>query len=412
MRKMLTMVCVLVLTFPLSGCWDRKEVNELALVMAKGIDQIDDHKIRVSVQIAIPSQVGGSQSGSGKGESGKSFFVVSATGRTVREADEHIQRKLPRRLYLPHLRVILIGDRMARSGLEQVLDHFGRNPPNRLRSAILVAKDSDALPLLQTTYPLESLSGEAVRKLERQLTGTNTTLMNMLQQASAEGRDSYASAVSLISDDSQGSETSQENKEFAFNSTAIFHNLKLVGYLDAQQTVALQWLNGRLKYTTLTMQVPNTKGNISIDLSHSRRRAQILCQGKNIIAQYELSGAAMLTENNTGLDADNPKVTQKFQATVNRYVAQTVTQCLSVVNQKMDADSAGIGQMVYRQHPYMWQEIKDKWEDQLPKVRIVVKPNVKLIEGGKSGAPIYGKPTRGIQQEGQTSTQQIGGGSE
>ncbi|WAH37908.1 Ger(x)C family spore germination protein [Alicyclobacillus dauci] len=409
MRKLMLIVSVLIATFPLSGCWDRKEVSELALVMAKA----DDNLVRVSVQVAIPSKVGGSQSGSGKGEGGKSFFVVSATGRTVSEADAHIQQKLPRQLYLPHLRIILVGDSLARSGMDQILDHFGRNPPNRLRSTFLIAKDSDAMPLLQTIYPLESLSGEAIRKLERQLTGSNTTLMDFLIQASSEGTDQFSSAISLKPQPSAGgSPNSEQNTpDFAFTDRAIFRDLKLVGYVSGEETVALQWLNERLRRTTLTMNVPGTKGTISVDVTQPRRRAGTFVQGKNVVVRYDLDGAGMVTENTTGLDADNPHVMSMFQSAFNLYLEQTAQQCLTTVTKKMDADATGIGRMVYHQHPYDWERIKGDWRNELPNVRCVVHSQVKLIESGKSGPPLYGKQHRGIQESGVTSNSQLEGGA-
>lgn len=129
LRKLLFIFMTIGLILPLSGCWDRKEVNELALVMAKAIDLTPDNRVLVSVHVAIPSRVGGAQTGMGGGSGGKSFFMISATGRSVSEADANVQKKLPRQLYLPHLRIILIGDRMAKTGMMDILDHFGRNPP-------------------------------------------------------------------------------------------------------------------------------------------------------------------------------------------------------------------------------------------------------------------------------------------
>ncbi|EPZ41127.1 Ger(x)C family spore germination protein [Alicyclobacillus acidoterrestris] len=339
LRKLLFIFMTIGLILPLSGCWDRKEVNELALVMAKAIDLTPDNRVLVSVHVAIPSRVGGAQTGMGGGSGGKSFFMISATGRSVSEADANVQKKLPRQLYLPHLRIILIGDRMAKTGMMDILDHFGRNPPNRLRTAILVAKDSDARSLLNTTYPLESLSGEAIRKLERQLTGSNTTLMDFMIQSASEGTDQMASAIDIkpaqespggdssdtggtdgSDSSSQGEESGDTEPAFSFDHCAVFRNLKLVGYLDPDDTMSLEWMLDRLKYTMLTMEVPKMGKTISVDLTQAHRRVRTQVQGNQVSVQYQLSGAAMLIENQTGLDADDPEVMKTFQTAVNAYV--------------------------------------------------------------------------------------------
>lgn len=401
MRKVILTLFTIILTLPLAGCWDRREINELALVIAKGIDLTNNNQVRCSMQVVIPSKVGGGQSGSGKGESGKSFFVVTGTGHTISEADAMIQQKLSRQLYLPHLRLTLIGDRMARDGLYKYLDIFGRNPPIRLRAAVSIAKDSDALSLLETTSPLESISGENVRKLERQITGTNTTMMDFLIAASSEGTDQYASAVSLIS-------PSGHYPYLALNNQAVFRDLKLVGYLDRPSSIALLWLTERLRYTTLTMKVPKTDGTISVDLTQARRRGYTYVKGNQVSVRYELAGSAMITENTTGLDSDDPQTMKMFENALNQYVVQICKECLTTLFKQYDADPTGVGQMVYHQHPYNWERLKEKWRDEIPNIQYDIASQVKIIEAGKSGPPLYGKPQRGIRTR-STTTEQLGG---
>lgn len=411
MRKAMLVLSILLITLPLTGCWDRKEVNELGLVMAKAIDLTANGEIRVSVQVAKPSAVGGSQHTS-TGDS-NSYFVVSATGRTVGEADARLQQRLPRQLYLPHLRVILVGESMATSGMDKILDHFGRNPPNRLRSAILVAKGSDALAFLNTSSPLESISGESIRKLERQLIGTNTTLMDFLIEAASEGTDEFTSAISLQSESAvgQSGDQKQDKPYFTFQNEAIFKDLKLVGYLNTPESIAMQWMNERLHHVTITTTVPGAKGTISVELSHPRRRARTFVRGSDVMVQYHLSGTALLIENATGMDADDPETMALFQSALNKHITSTAQACLSTLTKQLDADAVGIGLMIYHQHPVDWERLKKDWHKQLPNVRYNVTSEVKLMENGKSGPPLYTKQQRGISKRG-TVPQQVGGGNE
>lgn len=409
LRKLWTLLIAIVLSLSVTGCWDRKEVNDLALVMAQAIDLTADHQVRVSDQVAIPSKVGGSTSGSGKGEGGKSFYVVSGVGRTVSEADERVQEKLPRELYLPHLRVIVVGEDMAKSGMAQILDHYGRNPPNRLRSALLVAKGSDALTLLTTTYPLESISGEAIRKLERQLLGVNTTLLDYLIEASSIGSDQFTSAISLRAPvDASGQSGEQEAEGFAFEHQAVFRELKLVGYLDTPESIALQMMKQHIRHIILTADVPKKGGTISVDLTQVKRRGRTIVKGNQVYIDYELSGSAMMTENTTGLDADNPKNIKVFQDALNQYIEQTSTSCIKTLATDFNADALGIGEMVYHQHPYDWERLKGNWYDHLKNVKYTVTSQVKIVEAGKSGPPLYGKTHRGIK--GDNINTEIGGG--
>lgn len=48
------LICMGIMTMILTGCWNRRELNELAVVLAVGIDSADG-QYEVSVQVAEPS---------------------------------------------------------------------------------------------------------------------------------------------------------------------------------------------------------------------------------------------------------------------------------------------------------------------------------------------------------------------
>lgn len=51
-----------------SGCWSRRELNELAIVLGTGVDLTDDGKIRLTLQIAKAAAFGGAGEGGGGGQ--------------------------------------------------------------------------------------------------------------------------------------------------------------------------------------------------------------------------------------------------------------------------------------------------------------------------------------------------------
>lgn len=94
-------LCLLIfIIMLLSGCWDRQELNDLALIMAAGFDIKSDHKIELSVLVFIPKG-GGSQQGmdvSGEIGGGEQTLVRSAEGVTIADAMSKLQEILPRKI--------------------------------------------------------------------------------------------------------------------------------------------------------------------------------------------------------------------------------------------------------------------------------------------------------------------------
>ncbi len=69
------MLCLLLIaSLPiLPGCWDRKELNEIALIRAIGIDQTEEGQIEVTLLQALPHRAGtrgGEEAGEAKGSHG------------------------------------------------------------------------------------------------------------------------------------------------------------------------------------------------------------------------------------------------------------------------------------------------------------------------------------------------------
>lgn len=53
----MTILLFFLASFLLSGCWDRREVNDTALVLGAAIDKEKGGGIRLTVQILIPKAV-------------------------------------------------------------------------------------------------------------------------------------------------------------------------------------------------------------------------------------------------------------------------------------------------------------------------------------------------------------------
>ena len=112
-KKIAILLLLALLTGLLGGCWSRKEITEVAVVLGTGVDWTADGRIRLTVQIARPSAfAGGSEAGAGGKE--PTSWVVSAEGKTVEEAERYLAMKVPRDIYWGHCIILVIGEEMAK----------------------------------------------------------------------------------------------------------------------------------------------------------------------------------------------------------------------------------------------------------------------------------------------------------
>ena len=116
-KKLILLISILLLT----GCYDRKELNKIAIVTATEINKIDDEYI-ISAQIVNP------QSPDKTTNIESPFFMYTGTGKSIQEAYRQIKLSSSRYLYPDHLRVLIINENLAKEDISQILDFYLRDP--------------------------------------------------------------------------------------------------------------------------------------------------------------------------------------------------------------------------------------------------------------------------------------------
>lgn len=147
-------LCILIIML-LTSCWNRRELNELAIVTGIGIDKAPDkEEYEVTFQIVNPSSTATS-TGANTGQS--TTTVYSTTDRTLFGAFRKTSKKTARQLFFAHTQLVVIGEAFARSGINEIFDVFERSHELRLNSTVLVSRGVDANAALKILLPIESL---------------------------------------------------------------------------------------------------------------------------------------------------------------------------------------------------------------------------------------------------------------
>ncbi|MGG3886370.1 Ger(x)C family spore germination protein [Brevibacillus panacihumi] len=225
-------LCLLLLCLSfLAGCWDRRELEERASVLAIAIDAggEDEERYRVTVQIPIPIKIAGS-SGQGGGGNSNAVKVMSVTGRTITDATNNLQLRLNQRLFLGHTRVVAISEEIAREGIADILDGFRREALiRRLLWPIIVR--GKASSLLEIKPELAQIPVVFIMDLvengRKMGTIPDKTLGDYLNEISNKSMQPFLNYVEAT------------KREVKWIGTAIFHDHKMVGSLTPIETWSL-----------------------------------------------------------------------------------------------------------------------------------------------------------------------------
>jgi spore germination protein KC len=379
----------------LSGCWDRTEVNDLALIVGLGIDQKKDGRIMLTTELIVPQAVGGGQmmGGGGGGGGGVQTLARSGTGATVADAISNLQEKLPRRVFWGHTKVIVFGERAAKAGIRQHLDFLSRNPQIRLRSNVLVSKGT-AKSVFELLPPIEQSSAEVLRELSESKLLMQVTIKDALQMLSSDAGAAALPMVKILPPE----KGKKDRQTIAFiQRTAIFKKDKMIGDIDDKLTRGVLWLRNEIKRANITVTLTGEKGNIT---------STMLRAHTEFIPKYEKGKWKMIVKatteddiilNGTKLDLLNPKYTKMIEKELEKEANKRIQAALKKVQKEMKADIFGFADIFHRKYPREWNRVKNRWEQIFPDVEVIVKTKAYVRRPGVNSAP-QGLPEQEVKQ--------------
>lgn len=333
----------------LTGCWDQREIEERTSVVAIGIDleREEPRLLRVSVQIPIPIKIAGSGGGAGGG--GDPVKIKSATGRTTIEAFSALQTELNQKLFYGHTRIIAIGEEMARSGLDDVMDAFRRDPQIRRLLWPLVVKGK-AIDLLHAKPELEQIP--------------TVFIMSMIENGASAGTIPDMNLGKFYISLSSTAEQPYLNYMEAFDTVkwdgiALFKEDRMISSLNEEQTWNFLRIRERADGGAIVFpygdghdqMVSFTVESISVEEAYGEENGRVKAS-YTVVVEGDLVGKTFRT------DFSNQSEIRKLERTAEEYL-ETKGKELVETLQRIDADTLGVGIKLKAYHPNIWEEVDD-----------------------------------------------------
>jgi spore germination protein KC len=379
--RWLTFLFISIIVLLLSGCWDRKEVNDLGLVTAAGIDKISDKTIELSVLVYIPKSSGSQQSmEGGSGGVSSQTLVRSATGVTIADAMSKLQEKLPRHIFWGHTEVFIFNDKLAKMGLAKQVDFIIRHPQLRERSQIFIThqKAKEVLGLLP---PLERDLATVLRELESLRMGLEVTVKDYAEKLISDSKDTAVPYIKMLPPE----EGKKKKETIAYISgTAIFKKDKMVGKIDASVTRGVLWLRNEIQLATVTVKPKEANGYVSLSLLEATSELVPSFEHGRWKMVLKTDAEADIVQNTTQLDMTNPKVIKSLQRQLKKVIEDKVNLALTSVQKDMKADIFGFGDAYHRKYPALWKKQKNRWNEIFPNIDVTIDSNIKIRRQGNN----------------------------
>lgn len=372
-------ILIIFIVFLLTGCWNYKELNSLAISTAMAIDKVDD-EYEVSILIANSKK---SQVSSKEGES--QTIVYSGKGKSLSKALKEIDLKNPRQTYIGHLSVIIVSEDVAKEGMLGMLDLLLRNSESTKRFYLAVAKDVKAKDIVSILSPLETFPAQNIAtnisfSKESQAVSTAIIYSKFIENLIKKGINPILSSITIEGDikDGKKDDSLQKSQPDAIVKTsqiAIFKKDKFLTFASNGESRGINLINNEI--TEMILEVEdgcttivkasemNTKLNINSDLS------------VNII----IDGRGNIIENNCDIDLQKSENIKKIEKLTNKQIKKLIQKGIKLTK-KYKTDIFGFGNLLYKKDPKKFNRIKNWNDDYFPDLKINIKSNIVLTDKG------------------------------
>lgn len=385
----------------LSGCNGARETDAVAYVLAVGVDAADDNQLSATYLIAIPRALGSGEKGGGE----KTVEKVTVKAPSLVEAQTLLNASVGRAPNLSHVKVWVVGEKLARQGLANLVGPLTRYREFRGSMYIVVARgtakefidiNDPELELLPSrwTEGVLATSSESGYFLSSQLhdfyvrlkepSGASCTVLAGINPTS--GKDK-PSAKPTPPDRTQaylpGDIAREGGNPAALVGTAVFKGDKMIGMLTNIETRMLAILMGKFPKGFLTLadpRVPEQSVQLMLRLGQAPKIDVSLIDNVPEI-NIELLIECELTSISSGTNYEADELRPEIEQQVAKAISLEMEKMLAKT-QELEADVVNFGKYLRPKTGNYDEFSAIDWNRLYPQARIHIKVDAKLRRTG------------------------------
>jgi spore germination protein KC len=337
----------------LSGCWDKKELNEVAVVIGVGIDKADEQDYKITAQVIKPS-AGNEKAGGSE----LPTWSLSGKGSTIMGAIRNLNELSPRRLYWAHLQIIILGDELAREGVAPVITWFERDRDSRAGSYLVVTQGT-AEDLLNKKIELGNVPAKSMAEMlkgsaTRQINASEVKLRDFMTMLSTPGIDPVLDVINP-------KEIRGKVETYELKGVAVFKKDKLKGYVTGPETTGTEIIRNKLNYSIIEGSCPGEKNEFfAYQITDFTSKVKPLIEREKIIYQVDVTLEGNLTDQSCKIDL----LEQENLIEVEREIASKIKDNVEKefnIAKELESDIYGIGRELRRFYPSYWKKQKESY---------------------------------------------------
>ena len=383
MKKFVLIIITLFILLISSGCYNYKEINDMAIVSSIGIDKDNKNdKYIVSAQIMNSKESEDSED--------SQITVYTKEGDTVHEALRNITLKSPRKLYGNHLSKIVLSEEVAKEGIDNILDTFNRVTEVRNEFIITIVKEDKASDVLKVLTTTESIPAEYVKlslKIADETSGLTyaTKLDEFISLYLKKGIDPVVPVLKIDKKEKKGTTinnitTTNPISKIVIEDLAVTNKGKLETYLKNEEIIGYNFLRNQIQKMIIPVKCDDENNYASISILKNKTKSNAAKKDNKYIINFNINSEAIITEYNCKKDLTDEKVIKELEKDTEKKIKRYIKKSLNK-QKETKGKFLGLERIIYLDYP------KYKNEDYSVKYNV----NVNLVRKGEIRNSIKGE---------------------
>ncbi|HEX3030554.1 MAG TPA: Ger(x)C family spore germination protein [Clostridia bacterium] len=403
-KRYILLALAVIIQIILPGCWDYMEYEQMAHVIAVGVDfSVDTGNFTTSIQHIPSIKSGNTGTGSSKSSPNQVGSVHTATDKTFYGCLAKLQQVVALKMFYGYQKVMVIGKEAAENKLSDILELHDRSPMPR-NTAYLVFVSGKAQNTLATLDADSSISsGQEIFNLINLSPLSNSsypiTVQDFLEMLSIGGLEATAPYITTTAKDNEAPEAKggkegpyeldiQREGDQIITATAVFKSDRFIGLLNNKENLGYGWITGKaIKPYKTSMVSGSTENVLYYHIGKSKSKIKVkLIEGKPVI-HVSVNTVGNLTKYYGGKGSEflSPEQINDAEKKLSESIRSDIEAALAKAQKEYKSDIFGFGFALFRKSPKLWRNVYEKkWEDTFPDILVNIKVKTKIINTGSN----------------------------
>lgn len=374
MKKMIMVFLIFTLSFT-TGCWDRREINEIVFPYSVGLDLLDRENFeggRYNITFTYPNI-------NALGEKAIQEDVVlleSVKANNIFEATTNLTDRLSRTIYLRDLKTVVIGETLGENSqlMKELIDGLNRDyVVNQGLYFVVVKAAAKDLLEIKVKSKEQAESQGLLYKLIRNEQNSTRFIPSTLHSFTKEMNMADATLVPVAR---------IEGKKIIVDSDAVFRGYKLIGYLDKEDNRNISILTNIVKDFRLNVDYGGV--DLSIRAPRPRAKKELVQQDDKLKIKYSIKVKGQLEQftSGRGHELDSEEKLTNMEKALGDSLRESIKKTIRKVQKDLNADIIGVSDYLYKFEPDTWENIGDDFYKIFPGMDIEIETNVEIKRRG------------------------------